>query len=396
MENLYPVDVVFDSALSNSTATQARDTPSFSLLPGIPNCVGMTVLYCQLPFSYYVSDTTNNTFKVQVGSDVYRVYLQPGTYTTTSLVQMMQAILNIQYSSSTPELGGVQVVVNSGSALFSDLGSAVYNLTPLVYDQSTKITFYVGAVAYYSTPFRLDFTESTNCGELLGFSSVVAGGGSFGGSADTAGLYSSSKANVYDNTETLIGNTNYYEAPYTVNLSGPPYLYLHSTLASGLPYGAVRNATAKDDIIQDVVVNNNYQGVIQYSNPYPQRVQFTKTTITSASFYWTLGNRTSFSNSGLTGVTNYLSLQGQTFQVKIRFYIQLDTVTTQGLTPTGNNLLRTMAQTTGSRIPFDNNLPMPMQSTGPIRGQRKLARRSDPASGRPRPQPTSYPTARPR
>ena len=140
--------------------------------------------------------------------------------------------------------------------------------------------------------------------------------GFYGGASATA--TSAASTTLYDNNDVARTTGYYVTSPFSVNLSGENLLFLHSSLASSV-YGTVRTHTNASDILQFMQVNNNYQGMIEWINPNPTETKpMTKNTITSVSFYFTLGFRSRF-RAGSTE-RQYLELQGQPFQLALRFY----------------------------------------------------------------------------
>jgi hypothetical protein len=113
-------------------------------------------------------------------------------------------------------------------------------------------------------------------------------------------------------------------------------------------------------------VNNNYQGMIEWINPNPVDFKpMTRNTITTASFYFTLGFRTTFQAGSV--VRQYLELNGQPFQLALRFYQINDAKIDYISNRLGDRAIRASSQT-GSTMQPQQTRPQQFEV---VQGQRK-------------------------
>jgi hypothetical protein len=371
-------DVVLDSSVANAESVVNRDAPSFTLLPPIENVVGMSIISCQVPFSYYVIDYTNNQFIITItgatdggggtnyNGTVYTVTVPIGTYTSTNLPSMLNYCM--ETSSQITKTGG------AGSAV--DLGSVI-DMKTLIDNTTSQVLFYVNNTTYSNDcPFTISF-PTASIADVIGFTGVTS--------------KASSSGTVYDNSDLVLagGATNYLYSTYSVQLSGAPYLYLHSNLAS-TAFNAVRNSTNAQDIVAAIPVNNNYQGTIEYLNPFPQKITFDRTTINNLNFYWTLGNRTIFNTtSSSTSNIKYMELQGQPFFMVVRLYRMASTQNSMVLNSMGDKYTSADSTLTGSKKPNERVYgSREVSQSGPM----YKAPKQDPTSSYPTPAPSRKPS----
>lgn len=283
---LVPIDIVFDSSLvGTENATGTPDNPQFNLRPPLDDVVGVGLLYASVPFSYSVIDATNNKFKLGLYSGGMLVTekileIVPGTYNVTNLpLQLVDA-----YRQAFP-------LENQNLFQF------------FIDDTSSQLVAYFNVVTVYDE-FRLDFTVQYSAHEALGFKKAI---------------YKSQSAPIRNNAEQVITNRN-LTAPGVVNLSGPSQMYLASSLASTL-HGSVRNHASQTQLLGFWPVNENYQGIIEYSRDLPAMMAFgKKDSISSLNFKLLLGNRTSYGRDDDGTVDDHLSLNGESFQIALRFF----------------------------------------------------------------------------
>lgn len=264
-----PIDVVFDSGeVDTGRASGTSDNPRFAMLPAIERCVGISLIYANIPFTYYVIDETNNQFKV--GSTTCSI--APGTYNSVNLIPQLQ------------------------------LATTGLNLAFFVDVTTSKLVSYLTVAG----SFTLDFNVANSCAEVLGFAQTSYA------SIDPATVP------LYDNADTLL-TKQYIQGPRVVNLSGPSQMFVSSDLGS-IIYGNVRNQTGNKSLIGFFPVNNNYQGTIDMVRENPPVIKTSPVNVSTVELKLTIGNRTSYGASGLS----YLSLNGEYFQVAIRFWVESD------------------------------------------------------------------------
>lgn len=292
MTELIPVDVILSSSEANGEALVNTDRPMF-VIDEVSNVVGATVLYASIPFSYYVFDNLNNQFRITVSGgstpaqSTYTCTISPGTYNSINLIPQ----LTKAFATSVNSTGSVVDLAAAGFTAWIDVST-------------TRLVVYTTGT---STAFNVNFGGSINSAQqILGY---------LGGQTVTA--INAATTPLYDNNDVARTTGYYATSPFAVNLSGENLLLLHSTLA-GSVNGTVRTHTNASDILQWMIVNNNYQGMIEWTNSDPLRKPMTKMTISRIGFYLTLGNRTRFKAG--TQELPYLELQGQPFQIIIRLF----------------------------------------------------------------------------
>ncbi len=337
-----PVEVVLDS--SDPTIQGTRNTPNFLMYPEIPDCVGVAVVSVTVPFSYNVIDGTNNQFIILKTNDTglfvknfYVCTIKPGTYNTVNIIPEIQSALATAVSTS-----GSIVDISSYFTVWIDSTNSLINFyAPQV--GGVNLLFYVAfnfniAATITDTETRTSINSSQY---IIGF---VNGNQQAVDAATTT---------LYDNSETAYVTGTYVTSSFAVNLTGEQYLYLHSSLAADV-HGFVRNTTNSTDIVSHILVNNNYQGSIEYNNPFPVPIPFSKKSIGNKgiNFYLTLGNRTVFKADGTTP-TDYLDLKGQGFTLVLRFYKLLES--NEDYTPQSNGDLYTRSRSQTSTGKQPNN-----------------------------------------
>lgn len=323
------IDCYLDSKSPSNIGT--RDKPIFNFLPGIRDVEGMCVMQVTIPFSYFVIDATNNVLRVTLNltsPSVIDVYLIPGTYTAPQFITMFNQVAGTNYDYQTPYLGGCDNI--SGSDFVIYIPPDGYGIQAYTYETTQQITFYyrrgpdLESPAVDALDFSIDFRVARSANQVMGFETKLYTSNSF-----------SSPNEIYI-TPTLLYSTCYIEAPYTVEMAGPSYIYIQSDLAGQVQDGACRTEQSKEQILMAAQVNNNYTGMINFQVlGQPEKLFFSKTSLTKAEFSLRLGNRTSYCSGvdssyynadGTPKVQNYLQLLGQGYQIHIRFYKRMDTI----------------------------------------------------------------------
>lgn len=235
----------------------------------LENIAAIKILEVQIPFSYYVINSGNNTF----------LLFEEDQTSTSSTV-------TIPVGNYTPN----QICSALGSALSAaTLSGHTYTVT--YNDQTLKLTI----TATNVSRFRLSFGASTNSGNInprlyIGFP---------GGFTVSSG-----------------GTPNRMVSPNAVMLSGPNYIYVNSQKMGSLfnvylPQGAFNlgggNAGPQ---ITKVPISSNSGGVIFWQDPDPQKWfdMGNLDQLNSIDFYLTLGNTT-------TQIP--LDLNGLSFSIKL-------------------------------------------------------------------------------
>ena len=274
-EKYIPIDVILDS---NDKDYGTKDYPNFILHPSVEDVVGVSCFYASVPFTYNVVDAQNNKFTIAItGGSTYNVVLTEGSYTTTSLIQEIRA----QFRDL-------------------DVGSDYLSFNFFIDGDTNEFVIYNNATPDHQ--FTLTFPALDGAGELLGF--------------ENGSTYTSSNADILDNSDTLLLSTEYIRGPYSVNLSGPSQMFLHCPQLQGLIKDSVRAGGSGNDVVAFWGVNSNYLGYITFDPHNPAIIPFTQTTISNLSFYLTLSSKEKYGSAGAP----QLSLKGLSYQIGLRFY----------------------------------------------------------------------------
>jgi hypothetical protein len=215
------VEIEFDSYDTNTSFDNnytSDNWPLFRLGRPLSDICAMKVISAEIPFSYYVINTQNQNFSIKlVGGSTFTIAIPIGNYSGNSLVTILNANVNwpsflvASYSSTTNKIS-----IQNTSAVF---------------------TYY-----FIFGTSSLD-NGSTNPRFAMGF---AAG-----------------------NSDDILPLTTFV-APFVVQISGPNYLYLNSTLYGQsfnlfLPEGANSNGLNGYQLCK-IPVNTNAGGVIFYND----------------------------------------------------------------------------------------------------------------------------------
>jgi len=218
-----------DATTSNDSDYTSQDWPLFQLNTPIPNLGGMKVIEVQIPFSFYIINSTNNEFQLTVGASTYNVILAVGNYNSTTLTTELQAALNAAGSALT------------FTVVFSGMNSSP-NTGKFTVTATGAFTLQFGANTSDPGIFNPRFWLGFNGGTIS--STSVSG------------------------TQTVV-------APNVANIAGPNYLYLNSralgpVLKTVLPAGAVNlGKGSAGPQIAKIPINVQPGGVIYWSDPDP-------------------------------------------------------------------------------------------------------------------------------
>lgn len=285
-----PVDVVLDS-LSRDTGT--ADYPGFNFDPKMLNVVGVQPLWVNIPYSYYVIDRNCNDFQITAtnsGVDtVTQVFLQPGTYNPETLAYEFKRAL-----SSSVTYAGIDYEV------FMDPVTAHFTIYNPTFVDADKFTIQV---------------DNDYLASILGF---VAG------TPYPSSLTAVWQSGVQQSPERTNG-IHAVQAPGLLNLAFSSLINVFTGFTRTVP-SITRSQTDKDNIIGKAPVNTNFLGYIfyQFGNEVtkipPTKIDFIKV-------YLQLSGRTSYAALSKTPTNNdfvnttYLPLNGQGFQIAIRFWV---------------------------------------------------------------------------
>lgn len=275
-------DRTFDSGrASNGDANE----PIIELKTAITDIVGACLISANVPFTYYVFDSSNNVFRIGATT----VTIPPQTCNAISLPYVLTT------SITTAGVSGAAnyffFVDNTTSQL------VIYNTT---------------------SSFTMDFTASNNASDALGFAPSTY--------ASATGL------TVYGNDDVQISSAYHFIiSPFTVNLSGPSQMYLHCRVIGPAMNGAITNDSNASDIIGDFRVNTNYQGTITYQNVAPVQFSAQIQSLRKVQLYLTTGS-----------ATDKTDLRGAKFQAKIRFFCRNNDTNLNGADVAGNRNIKTV------------------------------------------------------
>ena len=353
------VDVVLDS--SDIQYNQgSTNYPRFILNPDIQDCVGVSLVSAVIPFSYNVIDGTNNQFLVLKNgatpspfvANFYLCTIKPGTYNSINIIPELQSAL-------------ANAVSTTGSVL--DISSY---FSIWVDTTNSLLTFYAPQVSAANIDFRIQFDYTVPNGYTLTNTETRTSINSVArilGFIQNDGFVDAATTALFDNSETKYTTGTYVTSDFSIRLTGEDVVYIHSNLASNV-FGYVRNSTPSTDIIAAVSVNNNYQGSIEYSNPFPQRIPFSKKNIgnDAITFYITLGNRTSFKADGTT-LTDYLDMKGLGYTLILRFYQINSSSESYGVGSNGNLYTSSSSQVSTTKQPQTKRMrPNMIVTRGPM------------------------------
>jgi hypothetical protein len=218
--DVFPKDVVFDSGSADTRSFSSLDKPEFTLLPAIEECVGLSLMCAQVPFTYWVIDNTNNKFTITINTystntayngNQYEVTIFPGSYSKTSIIGMISYCCQ---SNTVKKVGA--------TGTNSDLIS-VFSLDFLIDNSTGQFSIYssnstVAAAVTFTISFPINLSGSI--GSYLGFLNVSSA--------------NSSSGSLLNNSDQVVTTGHHITSPGAINLSGPSYLFLHSEKLSGV------------------------------------------------------------------------------------------------------------------------------------------------------------------
>ncbi len=281
----YDYEEYWLDSLNNSGSqgsAPATDWPIFEFgNVSLNDLVGIKVLEVQIPFSYYIFTTANQTFQmIENGYSQVPVTIPIGNYTINQFLPVMIAALNA-------------ASITSGSG----------NTWTVTYTSVTnKITFTASATDY-------TFIFGSAGGGLDSNGQVILPNSGNRNPRLWIGFPAGTSSSV---AKVLV-------SPNSIQLSGPNYMLLNSTIiGSGihgyLPKGAIAlGGGPSGPQMAMIPINVNENGIILWQDPSPLMWfnRDTKTSLTALDFYFTLGNLGS-------STTQYpLAFNGIPFSLKI-------------------------------------------------------------------------------
>lgn len=261
----------YDNSGKANVDYAATDWPRFELGGKIPlkGVVAIKFISVEVPFSYYIFKSSNNTFLFsENGGASSTITIPVGNYTSGEM-----------------------------TTLLSDLLTTA----------STLGTTYTATISNQTTKLQIEGTGGTMSSFILSFGSV-------GGTGNTSPrLYLGFEGGPISSTGGLI------TSPNPINLSGANYLYLNSLaigslLDCNLPFGAKNLGGGNGSIqVARIPVNAPPGGTIFYNDPIPD-FWFdvgSLENLQSFDLYLSLGNQ------GSTATIVPLQLNGLNFSVKV-------------------------------------------------------------------------------
>ena len=258
-----------DTIQSPSAAVSTRDWPLFLLNRPLTNVAAMKILEVQIPFTFYVFNSTNNTFILteNTGSPV-TVTIPIGNYSSASMNSTLGTIMTAASPNTRTYTvtysGASSTQPNTGKFTISSSDSSVFTLNFGTSEGNTDPSLFFG--------FNTGINSSTSGGVLV--------------------------------------------APNVASITGPNYLYLNSrkmgTLCNMfLPQGADKlgNGTNGPQLAK-IPVNVQPNGIIFWQDPAPE-MWFDLENLTNFAnidFYFTLGNTSAQTPLEFNGVSFSLKL----------------------------------------------------------------------------------------
>ena len=277
-DSLQYFEIEFDSLDTNTTpdgASKTTDWPLFLLGRPLTNVAAIKILEVQIPFSWYVYNSTNNTFVLSESDSLSTsptITIPIGNYTSTSMSATLAALL----TAASP-------------------ASHTYTVT---YSGSSNIAAATGK-----------FTISSNAGSTNTFSLTFGSSISPGNTNPRLWLGFNPGANSSNASQILV-------APNVASVTGPNYLYVNSNKMGQLcnlylPQGAYNLGKGTNSPqMAKIPVDVQPGGVVYWKDPDPQKwFDFENlSNFANIDFYLTMGN---------TSAQTPLQLNGLSFSIKL-------------------------------------------------------------------------------
>lgn len=269
-----------DATTSNVLSISSKDWPLFLLGRPLNNVAGIKILEVQIPVTWYVINSQNNTFTLVEnisGGSTSTVTIPAGNYNSSSLA----AVLGTQMSAvSTNSV--TYTVIYSGTSV-SAAQTGVFTITGSTRGSAYSFTLTFGTTSVDPGWNNPRLALGFNPGSITSSSSV---------------------------TPSLI-------APNVALITGPNYLYISSSIIGQqtnlyLPDTANSTGTTGPQLCK-VSINSSYGGIITWQDPDPQKYFNLENLFNLASidFYLNLGNN----------LQTPISLNGAGFSLKLGILI---------------------------------------------------------------------------
>jgi hypothetical protein len=306
-----------DATSSFTSFSKKTDWPSFNVAGKGPlqNVVAIKILEVQIPYSWYVFNSSNNTFPLYENNVLAGLVVIPiGNYNESTLATALGLAL------TTASINSIIYAVTYNSLLGKFLFYSFTNPSAPVANTTIAFKFEFGAGL--DTPFPNSGNKNPRLwiGFEPGFSSTST--------------IQAVNANFNTNFPLTL-STMALQTPNVILVSGPSYLYVNSQKLGSdfdlyLPSGAINlNGGKSGPQIAKVPINTNAGGIVFWQDPDPEKwFSFDLLqTLNNFDLYLTLGNTTS---------QVPLELNGLSFSVKLGM-LQRKMESHENMVPTAQN-----------------------------------------------------------
>ena len=291
-DSLKYYEFVFDSWDTNTTpdgSAATSDWPLFLLGKPLTNVAAIKILEAQIPFTWNVFNSTNNTFTLtENGTTSATITIPAGNYTSTTF---------------TTELGALLTAASGETATYN----ATYSSSSSNPETQQLLVYVTTANLGSLTTFFLTFGAAGNSGNTnprryMGFN---------------AGASTSSVASIPAWAAISAPGTGIsLTSPNAMSITGPNYVYVNSNKMGQLcnfylPLGAANLGNGQTGPqMAKIPVNVQPGGIIYWQDPDPQKWFDLESlpNFANIDFYLTLGN---------TSAQKPLQLNGLNFSLKL-------------------------------------------------------------------------------
>lgn len=267
-----------DTRVSASGLNASTDWPRFYLGRPLSNIAGLKIIEAQIPFSYYIFNTQNNTFLLNVAGVATNavVTIPVGNYTSSTMLVALKTALDNAMLAQTP-----------GTSL-----RWTVNIIPATQKFTMMLNTNLVSAATSFTFGTADDLGNFNPRLYLGFPAGV-----------TSAIFQSGVGMII-------------EAPNANLITGPNYVYINSIKLGALcnlylPAGAGNLSGGNSGPqLAKVPINVQPGGIVYWCDPTPEYFFDVENlgSITDADFYLTLGNTSNEVPLKLNGLSFSLKL----------------------------------------------------------------------------------------